>query len=306
MGVSGSSTHAYQAMRTDVAAVPVERDLVVVSGADAETFLQGQISQDTSILAVSGPSWSFLLHPNGKVAAWLRIARLGADRFVLDVDPGWGPTVASRLERFKLRVKVEIEVTERWRAVAVRGPGLGAVALTTACAELILPADWPGSPGADLLGPSVQVPEGVLEAPVEVLEAVRIEAGVPRMGAELDESTIPAEAGSWVVESSVSFTKGCYVGQELVARIESRGGHVPRHLRGLELDGVDRPPSGAVIVVDGREVGRVTSAAPSPRTGGVVALGSVARAVEPPCAAVVRWDDRELSASVRPLPLVHG
>lgn len=303
---TGSITHAYQAMRTDAAAVPIERDLLVVSGPDAGSFLQGQISQDISTLAVSGPSWSFLLQPDGKVVAWLRIARLGADRFVLDVDPGWGPTVVSRLERFKLRVKVDIEPIDRWRAVAVRGPGLGAVDLRSADAELILPADWPGSPGADLVGPSVRVPDGVVVAPAEVLETVRIEAGVPRMGSELDERTIPAEVGPWVVEASVSFTKGCYTGQELVARIDSRGGHVPRKLRGLEVVGADLPPAGTPIVVEGREVGRVTSAAPCPRTGEVVALGYVGRAIEPPCAAVLRWDGREVAASVRALPLVVG
>jgi folate-binding protein YgfZ len=289
-----------------VAAVPIERDLLLVSGSDADTFLQGQLSQDVSTLAVVGPSWSFLLRPDGKVVAWLRIARLGADRFVLDVDAGWGQAVLERLERFKLRVKVEIEPIEGWSWVALRGPGLSGVDLGSAGAELILPADWPGLAGADLVGPAVRVPDGVPEVPATVLEVARVEAGVPRMGAELGERTIPAEAGAWVVESSVSFTKGCYTGQELVARIDARGSHVPRYLRGLELQGSELPPPGAAVVVEAREVGRITSATPSPRTGGVVALGYVGRAVEPPAEAFVRWDGRELPGSIRSLPLVVG
>jgi folate-binding protein YgfZ len=306
MTSSGPIAHGYHAMRADVAAVPIERDLLLVSGSDAATFLQGQLSQDVSTLAVAGPSWSFLLRPDGKVVAWLRIARLGADRFVLDVDAGWGQVAVERLERFKLRVKVDIQPIEGWSWVALRGPGLGGVDLGSAGAELILPADWPGLAGADLVGPAVRVPDGVPEVPAAVLEVARIEAGVPRMGAELDERTIPAEAGAWVVESSVSFTKGCYTGQELVARIDARGSHVPRHLRGLELAGSELPPPGAAVVVGERDVGRITSAAPSPRTGGVVALGYVGRAVEPPADALVRWDGRELPGSIRSLPLVVG
>ncbi|HMQ29048.1 MAG TPA: glycine cleavage T C-terminal barrel domain-containing protein, partial [Acidimicrobiales bacterium] len=126
---------------------------------------------------------------------------------------------------------------------------------------------------------------------------------VPAMGTELDEHTIPAEAG--VVERSVSFTKGCYTGQELTARIDSRGGNVPRHLRGLVLvgDGAEVPPAGAEIVVAGNVVGTVTSAAPG-TAGGVVALGYVKRGVEPPAAATVRWDGGELGGEVRALPLL--
>ena len=120
-------------------------------------------------------------------------------------------------------------------------------------------------------------------------------------------ATIPAEAGPAVLDRSVSFTKGCYTGQELVARIDSRGGNVPRHLRGLAIEGDTPPPAGAEdgaeIVVDGAVVGRVTSAAWSPSRGEVVALGYVARKVEPPAAATVRWEGGEAPAQVRTLPL---
>jgi folate-binding Fe-S cluster repair protein YgfZ len=113
--------------------------------------------------------------------------------------------------------------------------------------------------------------------------------------------------GQWVIDESVSFTKGCYTGQELVARIDSRGGNVPRPLRGLVLDGSAAdgpvPPAGAEVLVDRDPVGRVTSAARSPELG-VVALAPIARKIEPPTDVVVRWSDGERAGQVRELPLL--
>jgi folate-binding protein YgfZ len=125
----------------------------------------------------------------------------------------------------------------------------------------------------------------------------RIERGVPAMGAEITEDTIPAELGQWLIDASVSFTKGCYTGQELVARIDSRGGKVPRPVRGLVVDG-DVPVVGAPVAAGGVEVGRVTSSARSPELG-AIALAPVARSVEP--GAAVEVDG--VPAVVRELPL---
>ena len=121
------------------------------------------------------------------------------------------------------------------------------------------------------------------------------------MGRELDEGTIPAEAG--VVDMSVSFTKGCYTGQELVARIDSRGGNVPRRLRGVVV-GEGPAPVGAAVMADGKEAGRLTSVAYSPGLGATVALAYIRRAVEPPAEVVVEWDGGSSPARVEALPLV--
>jgi tRNA-modifying protein YgfZ len=123
------------------------------------------------------------------------------------------------------------------------------------------------------------------------------------MGAELTDATIPAEAGRWVIDASVSFTKGCFTGQELVARIDSRGGHVPRHLRGLVADAGAQPPAGASVVVEGADVGKVTSAAPAPSGGGSLALAYVGRAVTPPAVAEVRHGAEALPVTVVDLPM---
>ena len=291
-------TDDYLALRQEVGAVELTRDVVHATGPDAASFLQGQISQDVEGLADGASTWSFLLEPTGKVVAWLRVTRAG-DGFVLDVDEDWGAAVAERLQRFRLRVPVEFDVSAQ-RCVAVRGPGAAGVRPN----RRALPVDWPGVEGFDLLGDDAVVPEGVRVCSLDAYEAVRVEAGVPAMGRELTEATIPAEAGEWLVAAGVSFTKGCYTGQELVARIDSRGGNVPRHLRGVVVGTNVVPPAGAAVTVDGKVVGVLTSVAESLERRAPVALGYVRRAVEPPADVTITWDGGSAPARVEELPLV--
>ena len=179
-------------------------------------------------------------------------------------------------------------------------------------AALRVPAPWPGVEAIDLLGPDPRAPAGVAVASGEAYAALRIRCGVPAMGAELTGATIPAEVGQWVVDASVSFTKGCFTGQELVARIDSRGGKVPRRLRGLDFgadagvgDTVGGVPAGVVagtaVVAGGDEVGRVTSVAPAPG-GGALGLAIVGRGVSPPAPAEVGAGDRRVPAALVDLP----
>ncbi|HZN15080.1 MAG TPA: glycine cleavage T C-terminal barrel domain-containing protein [Acidimicrobiales bacterium] len=263
----------YRRLREDVGAVWLARDAVRVAGPDALTFLDGQLSQDIKALAVGGSADSLLLQPQGKVVALLRVTRVADDDFVLDTDAGAGTAVIERLERFKLRTKATIEPEPAWRVLAVFRAGVVTY----------------------VAGNDVAVPDGVPECSDEAYEVWRIEAGVPVMGRELTEQTIPAEA-TGVVERAVSFTKGCYTGQELVARIDSRGGNVPRRLHGVEFHGDEVPAAGASLRdAAGADVGVITSAAWSPRTGHPVALAYVTRKVEPPA---------EIDGAViKPLPL---
>ena len=252
-------------------AVVVERDVVTVEGPDAAAYLQGQLSQDVDGLAVGQSAWTFVLQPQGKVDAWFRLTRTGDEAFRADVDAGHGAALLARLERFLLRTEAELALRTE-PMVAVRG------ATTVEDARVpVLDPGWPGVDGVDLLGTD-QVPAGTATGTIEDLERLRIQAGVPAMGAELTERTIPAEAG--VVERSVSFTKGCFTGQELVARIDSRGGNVPRRLRRLEAE--TELVVGAEVVVDGHVVGEVTSSVPATGGSPALALAYVARAVEPP------------------------
>ena len=270
-------------MTATVAAL-VPRDVVRATGPDVAAFLQGQVSQDVDAVAPGDSAWSLVLAPQGKVEAWFRLTRLGDDEFVADLDAGFADALVARLERFKLRVDAAFEILEGWRMLSIRGISGGSNDPEAVRAELRAPVAWTGFEGVDLLGPEVCLPAGA-EDETAAMEVARIRAGWPVMGRELTERTIPAEIAG-LVESSVSFTKGCYTGQELVARIDSRGGNVPRPVRLLEIRG-DGVSPGAGITVDGRAVGEVTSAAADPASGVTVALGPVHRRVEPPASAEV-------------------
>ena len=289
----------YQALRTDVGAVELPRDFLRVSGPDAVSWLQGQLSQDVAGLASGAVADSLLLQPQGKVDALVRVIRTGVQELVLDVDEGFGDAVLARLRRFKIRVKADVEPLD-WHCLALRGPR-AAEAAAGATGGIVVAADWPGLPGVDVVGEAPSVGSTVRRCGLDAWHTVRVEAGIPAMGAELTERTIPAEAG--IVDRTVSFTKGCYTGQELVARIDSRGGNVPRRLRGVVV-GDAAPPAGASVVVGGKEVGTLTSVASSADGGGVVALAYVRRDVEPPTDAEVRWQGGTAAARVETLPLV--
>ncbi len=260
------------------------RDAVLVTGADAAAYLQGQISQDVEAVSPGASAWSLVLAPQGKVDAWFRLTRGADGSFVLDVDAGFGEALVARLERFRLRVDVSFESLPGWRMLSVRGPHAAGAALDGVDAEVRASVEWPGFEGTDLLGPDVEPPPGLAVGGPGHLEAARIRAGWPAMGRELTERTIPAEIAG-LVETSVSFTKGCYTGQELVARIDSRGGNVPRPVRLVEVHGGAEVPPGAEVSVGGQTVGAVTSAAAE--AAGAVALAPVHRRVEPPAEAIV-------------------
>jgi folate-binding protein YgfZ len=218
-----------------------------------------------------------LLQPTGKIDAWLRVTRTADDALLLDTDGGSGDAVITRLQRFKLRTKCELDAVDGWRCLAIRG-----VAVDDPAARPIV---WPGVEGADLLGPDVSPPIGLALAP-EGYERLRIESGVPAMERELTQSTIPVDAGQWFIDASVSFTKGCYTGQELVARIDSRGGNAPHPVRGLRIPG--RAEVGAPVVsADGRALGALTSVYFVAERDETIALAPLGRVVEPPADVLV-------------------
>ncbi|MDQ6840262.1 MAG: hypothetical protein M3137_18490 [Actinomycetota bacterium] len=267
----------YRAMRAGVAAAPILRDVVTAEGPEAAAFLQGQLSADVLALAAGASAWSWVLQPGGKVEVLARVTRLDSERFALDTDPGWGDVLAARLQRFKLRTKVTL-AQPGWTVVALRGPD-AQPPTTGGGIEVVADASWPGLVGYDLLGPRPAIPPDAVALDPADLETARVESGIVRMGAELSERTIPAETG--LIDRTVSFTKGCYTGQELVARIDSRGSKVARRLCGLRLWGPGAGDVGAgwVLRSGGKEVGHVTSVTVSPRLG-PIALGYVRRAIE--------------------------
>jgi folate-binding protein YgfZ len=262
------------------AAAIVARDVIEVWGPDSEVYLQGQLSQDVATIPDGGSAWSLLLQPQGKIDAWLRVSRVG-DRFLLDLDEGAGEAALRRLQRFLLRTDCSFELGT-WSTVSVRGPGSHGLARADFDGALVLAdSEWPGIDGVDALGPDVAAPPSLPLAETDDLEALRIVCGVPSMGHELDEDTIPAAAG--IVDRSVSFTKGCYTGQELVARIDSRGSKVPRSLALVVSEAA--LVAGSDVELEGSAVGTVTSAARVGQTG--VALAYVKRGTSLPASGFV-------------------
>jgi folate-binding protein YgfZ len=184
------------------------RDVVAVDGVDAATYLHSQASQDLRDMAVGEARWTFLLQPNGRVEVLARTTRVADESFHLDTDPGFGPVLEARLNKFKIRVKATVAVLD------------------------------------DVVGS------------VAVDEDARIAACWPKMGVEIiPGESIPAETG--LADVAVSFTKGCYPGQELVERMDSRGSAAPRHLEVLPRRADDVP--GSAVLQDGADIGTITS-----------------------------------------------
>lgn len=300
---SDRTKQEYEWLTRSVAAMESERDVVRVSGPDAVSFLQGQMSQDVAGMTSGESAWSFILTPTGKVVALVRVTHLGEHGVLLDVDSGYGEAVVARLERFRLRVACEMEL-KRWQCIALRGPH--AVARSSEGIAHLRPVvassvPWPTG-GMDLLAPELGLPEGLPLVSRDAYEAVRIESGWPSMAGELSSEPIPAETG--LVELAASFSKGCYVGQELVTRMHSRGAEPPRHLRAAVCHrGGAEPEPGAQVVVDDALAGEVTSVAFSPLRDAHVCLAYVRRSVPVPQTAEVRWAGGSVGVDLLELPL---
>jgi folate-binding protein YgfZ len=225
-----------------------ERAYVRVAGPDACDYLQRMVSNDVEALQVGDACPALLLTAKARLIAPLVVWRRGPDDFLVLTEPELGEAVRAHLTRMRLRAQCEIEPEEHRSVLVFGGEGIA--------------TDFPGA--VEVLDAEV---EPTLDA--EELERRRVEAGVPRWGRELDDRILPAEAG--LDATHINFGKGCYPGQEPIARLHYRG-KANRALRVLEL--ADVPPYDAELVHEGKVVGRVTSAVRRP-DGSVVALGYV-------------------------------
>ena len=253
-------------MALRVAARP--REFVRVSGPDAVRHLQAMVSNDVEALGPGDACEALLLTPKARVIAPLVVLRRSADDYLLLTEPGLGERVRTTLLRARLALKCDVEPEEHTSVVVL--------------------GEADGIPTHDFGRPAVEMLDAGLEPTVgeDELELLRIRAGTPRWGREIDDRVLPAEAG--LEARAIDFAKGCYPGQEPVARQHYRG-RVNRALRTLILDGPDLPADDAELVYDGKVVGRVTSAV---RDGErVVALAYVR--VEVPREATLRVGERE-------------
>ncbi len=294
-GDHGDAWGEYRALREDAAIVAPAHDLLWVAGGDAVSFLQGLVSQDVESMEPGSVARSFLLGPQGKLAALIWLLR-GDDRVGVVTDRGWGSNVAVLLDRYRIRVDAVIEADPR-PLFEIWGARVETSGWRDAAGELVAGMPLPAL-GRELR--SGTPPTDLVRAGTVAVTAVRIEEGEPIMGRDVDEGTIPQETG--LVAAAVSFTKGCYLGQELVARIETRG-HVNRHLRGVVVTRNVVPPEGAEVWAGDRPVGTLTSVGESPGVGAPVGLALLRREVVPDDDVLVRWDGGEAPGIVRALPM---
>tara|TARA_B100000586_G_C20069155_1_gene409891 strand:- start:3 stop:845 length:843 start_codon:yes stop_codon:yes gene_type:complete len=278
-------------MKIDV--VKREKDFLRVSGTEAESYLQGQLSQDIEGMSDGEARFTFLLQPSGKVDAWLRITRQAQNDYLLDVDKNYGELVLARLKRFLLRTDCRVEILNYFLYTEI-GNSRNENDFVDCIA---IPYSWFGFEFTDYIFKSDSFSEGFTLIDDQVWTEVRIKAGIPEMGKEIDTSTIPASLG--IADFSVSFTKGCYTGQELVARMDSRKGGTPYRL--VKISGTSGiTASQGVLLNNGEEIGTITSEIVIDNN--FFALGFLKRGVNSPIEAqVIDEGSNEKSVFVIPL-----
>lgn len=308
------------------------RGRVRVSGAEAVQFLNGMVTNDVKALAEN--AWLTAAFPNaqGRLLAFARILHC-ADGYLFDTEAATAGRVSQTLERFTLAGDFHVaDVTSDILTLSVQGARAADIITATLGSEAaavdryrintphwneqpvsVIRATHTGEDGFDLFVQAEHAPslfEALIAAgarPVgfEALEVLRVEAGLPRFGVDMDESNVVLETG---LDEAISYTKGCYVGQEIIARIHWRG-HVAKRLTGLSFEDAATTERGAKVrSTDGKEIGRVTSAAFSPQLNKGIALAYVKYDYLAPGTAVsvVSAEGDERAALVTELPFVRG
>ena len=268
-----------------------------LTGADRQRFLNAYVTCDVRPLKPGDGAYGFFTNPQGRILSDVAML-VQEDRLWLEVAPGQAEMIAGHLRKFIIVDRVEIRPLDDRELLILIGPRAAEV--------LALPdmADWQhtrmaidgtevvvqrrgllGAPAFNLWVPAASAQqirehllarEGVLPVAEEDLEALRVEAGIPRFGVDFGPDNFPKETG---IEEAVSYTKGCYLGQEVVARIHYRGG-VQKMMRRLEIEGNPEPAS--KLFFEGREAGTATTVVCSPLSGRTLGLGIVhKRAAEP-------------------------
>jgi tRNA-modifying protein YgfZ len=280
-----------------------ERGKLVVSGPDAVEFLQGQLTNDLEALVPGEGCYAALLDRKGHMQADMRVLRLAEAEVWLDTEPRAADAVVRHLSTYKVGRQVELaEPGSELAILSLVGPAagdligtrslapehahreveVGSVSCRAVATDLGIDLICPASQASDLARALVEA--GAAQVSEPAAEILRVESGRPRFGREMSAATIPQEAG--IDGRAVSFTKGCYIGQETVARLHYRG-KPNRHLRGLRLEAPvteDDP-----VALDQREVGRVGTAVISPAHG-PIALAVIRREAEPGAMVAVGKD----------------
>lgn len=300
----GLVAREYEALRIRAAMLDFSfRGRLCLLGSDREKFLNGQVTNDVARLPVSGGCYAALVNAKGRMESDLFIYKLSQE-LLLDFEPGLSALIAARLEKYVVAEDVQIiDVAPHYGLLTIQGPSCRE-AVARLIPEVALPESslsWAsfatqsgdgyvmrnarlGSDGYDCFFPMDALEEwakralaqGIALAGWAAFETVRIEAGIPRFGADMDASNLPPETG--IQDRAISYAKGCYIGQEIIARIRTYG-QVAKSLRQLRIEGTTVPPPGTKLYSPaGVELGYITSAIVSPAAGNV-ALGYVRKEV---------------------------
>ena len=299
------------------------RGKLLVTGTDRERFLNGMITRDVRRLGPSTGVYATATDAQGHTLAdlWVHVR---ADAFILETEPGLEEKLHAGLDRFLIADDVEMKVaTEDWAVLGLRGPkaaplitehvaGLPADLAAnhshaaSCCGKDVVIVARPhnGEPGYELwLEPGSAaalwrdfVGAGARPVGSDALEVLRVEAGIPRYGAEITEQVTPLEAG---LAHAVDFSKGCYIGQEVIAKMHHRG-KPRRHLAGLLLDADTPTDPGMPITAEGKSIGQVTSCVRSPGLSQTIGLALIRRGFEEPGRIVAL--ESGTSAEIVPLP----
>jgi folate-binding protein YgfZ len=271
-------TDGYRALRDGIAWLDLSaRGRIVARGRDRARFLHNVTSNEVKKMTPGSSAYAFLLTPQGRIQADLYLICF-EDHFLIDTEPGLRQKVQQLILKYKVADQVELEdVTEATCSLGVEGTNAGAVSLPPGD-HYTAPLTVTGQPGFRVYGPAGRKAElialveaaGARPAAPEDARLVRIENGKPVFGEDIRDTSLPQETQQM---HAVSFTKGCYIGQEIVERIRARG-HVNRKLERIELEGSAPVPAGTLLQVEGKEA-EVTSSVFSPATGKVVALAYV-------------------------------
>lgn len=274
-------TNGYQALRQGAAWLDLSaRARFRVSGRDRARYLHNVTSNEVKKMTPGSSSYAFLLTPQGRIQADLNLFCL-PDYFLIDTEPDLREKVPPLILKYKVADQVELEdVTAQTAEVGVEGPGASAIRAAISAPEFtVLDASVTGQPGFRVWCAAEKFPElvrlletaGAVAASAEDARAVRIENGKPRYGEDIRETTLPQETQQM---HAVSFTKGCYLGQEIVERIRAQG-HVNKRLARLEIDAAEPVAPGVKLAADGKDAGEITSSVLSPQSGRVAALAYV-------------------------------
>jgi folate-binding protein YgfZ len=321
------SLDQYEAARK--ASVVVDRALrgkIAVTGADRVSFLHALFTNDIAQVKRGVGVYSAYLTPQGRMISDMRVIETG-DRLLLDVAGSVAGPLVERFDKLIFSEDVHVQnVTTTLGEIGVHGPAAGQVIErgigvrvdgltnqydnTTEAEYTVVRDDSLGVLGFDIYVDGARAEAvraklraaGAVEASEATAEVLRVEAGRPKFGVDMDTETIPLEAG--IEDRAISLTKGCYVGQEVIVRVLHRGhGRVARRLVGLLLGDGSTPSTGDAVFSGDKEVGRVTSATPSPLMGAAIALAYVQREhASAGTELVVRSAQGASSAKVEPLP----